>query len=318
MSIPSQLSTLNPQRQSPSPGYGQEAEAGNHWGGPERWQNPGGLYPGGSANPVTSWVPQQGKLGRPGSPQQLPGNGSRKPGKAAAAKGANASTTSCRPAAAGRGQPARRQRSRWGDRRETGWQSVCSCRSFARFAPASREWWSPESARWETKRNSSRPVHLGTRNGGSRSYRGRESGARSSLKRSSVRRSSRRRATLSPAARQAEVEQNAWKPLGDRFVAGFSAALCLAGRFPAATPAGQAGSQRAFAFAPCPPGQGIAPPGVTRAALFVLALFTHTNLKHLPRFLRKLLHSDEVAAAVIKTQLITYPLNCNDRILSIC
>lgn len=67
---------------------------------------------------------------------------------------------------------------------------------------------------------------------------------------------------------------------------------------------------------PCP-GTGSAALGAAHAALFVLALFTHTNLKHLPRFLRKLLHSDEVAAAVIKTQLITYPLNCNDRILSI-
>lgn len=65
------------------------------------------------------------------------------------------------------------------------------------------------------------------------------------------------------------------------------------------------------------PRDGHSGPGAAHAALFVLALFTHTNLKHLPRFLRKLLHSDEVAAAVIKTQLITYLLNCDDRILSI-
>lgn len=76
---------------------------------------------------------------------------------------------------------------------------------------------------------------------------------------------------------------------------------------------------RLVASEPLPhaPGAGHRTPGVTHAALFVLALFTHTNLKHLLQFLHKLLHSDEVAAAVIKTQLITYPLNCNDRILSI-
>lgn len=99
------------------------------------------------------------------------------------------------------------------------------------------------------------------------------------------------------------------QPRGDGFAAGFCAVLCL-----------QRGFQR-------PPGPGRpaareplpspAAPGAAQAALFVLALFTHTSLKHLLRFLRKLLHSDEVAAAVIKTQLITYPLNCNDRILSI-
>lgn len=55
----------------------------------------------------------------------------------------------------------------------------------------------------------------------------------------------------------------------------------------------------------------------TPRCVCLLSLFAHTDLKHLPRFLCKLLHSDEVAAAVIKTQLITYPLNCDDRILSI-
>lgn len=103
------------------------------------------------------------------------------------------------------------------------------------------------------------------------------------------------------------------QPCGSRckpgFAAGLPGALCLPRGFQ--RPPGPGG------LAAGEPRPSPAPPGAAHAALFALPLFTHTNLKHLPRFLRKLLHSDEVAAAVIKTQLITYPLNCNDRILSI-
>lgn len=104
-SIPSQLPALSQQSQSPSPGYRQEAGAGNAEAG---WK--------GGETQVGPRTPPSGYLRWENSSTSETHSGSRETGhvsrgRPAAAKSASTLKTSCRPAGAGGSQAAARQRS---------------------------------------------------------------------------------------------------------------------------------------------------------------------------------------------------------------